>query len=182
MKNVEISNGELLLRRAKMSEARFLAQAVRSSLKELAPFLPWATPAYDLDAARAFLEYAYKEEKEHRGFHISIFLERSGELIGGVGLMLKAIPDHAEIGYWIRSDQAGKGYASQASFLIMEHGFRALELRRIYLTCDVANRASRRVAEKLGMRKEGRLKDYLECLGRATDHFLYAILRDEFMR
>ncbi len=180
MRPVEISDGELLLRRARMSEARQLMRAVQASQPELVRFLPWATPDYDVDAARAFLEFARDEERQERGLHLSIFEQESGELVGGMGLMLRPVLGHGEVGYWTHSDRAGRGIATQAAGLIMDHGFRQLGLRRITLVCDLRNRASRRIAEKLGMRREGRLREYLVSEGRARDHWLYAILKREF--
>jgi len=181
MSPLELCDGELILRRARVSESRQLTRAVQASLPELGPYLPWATPDYDFDAARAFLDFARAEDLAGRGLHLSIFLAAGGELIGGVGLLNKPIPDQAEIGYWVHSQHAGQGYATQASAMLIGHGFKKLSLRRVYLTCDVKNRASQRVAEKLGMHREGRLREYLECQGRVSDHYLYSLLKREFV-
>lgn len=180
MKNLRLSDGPLELRRARMSEAPLLAAAVRGSLETLAPYLPWATADYNVEAARAFLEYSHEEASAGRGQHLSIFDSASGELLGGVAFMFKPLRETAELGYWVRGDRAGRGIATQASGLLMEDCLRREGLRRVYLTCDVKNLASRRVAEKLGMKREGRLREYILHDGLPRDHHLYAILARDF--
>jgi RimJ/RimL family protein N-acetyltransferase len=180
VKNLELRDESLILRRARKSEAPLLSQAVRDSLAELAPYLPWASEAYDVEVARAFLDYSREEAQAARGNHLSIFDVQSGELIGGVGLMMRPTFESAELGYWIASRRSGEGIATQASGLLMEYGFSRLALRRISLTCDVENAGSRRVAEKLGMRREGRMVEYARQDGVSHDHYLYAILATEF--
>lgn len=180
MKEVQLRDELLCLRRARMSEAPALARAVRLSLDELAPYLPWATPAYDVAAAREFLEFSREEARRSRGLHLNVFDVERDELIGGVGLMLRPGNQSGELGYWLRSDLAGQGLATHAAGLLAEYGFGPLRLRRLYLTCDVANRGSRRVAEKLGMRREGRLRSFMLHHGEARDHYLYAVLAEEF--
>lgn len=57
----------------------------------------------------------------------------------------------AEIGYWICSDQAGKGYTTDAVSAITKSAFATLPaLRRIEILCDAGNHASTRVAAKAG--------------------------------
>ncbi len=180
MKNLELRDESLILRRARKSEAPLLSRAVRDSVAELAPYLPWASDAYDVETARAFLDYSREEATARRGNHLSIFDAENGELIGGVGLMLRPIFESAELGYWVASTRSGAGIATQASGLLMEYAFERLALRRISLTCDVDNAGSRRVAEKLGMRREGRMLEYARQDGVSRDHYLYAVLAREF--
>jgi RimJ/RimL family protein N-acetyltransferase len=182
MKPLEIHDEEICLRRAGVSEARLLQKAVHDSVPELERYLPWANWDYDLQAARDFLAFSREEERCGRGLHLSIFHLERMELIGGVGLMIRPTLMQAELGYWIRTGFSRQGYTTDASALLIDYGFQRLDLRRIYLTCDVKNRGSRRVAEKLGMRREGRLREYMEQEGQANDHFLYAILAREFRR
>jgi ribosomal-protein-serine acetyltransferase len=180
MKELQLRDDTVWLRRARMSEAPQLAHAVQLSLTELAPYLPWAAADYDVVAARLFLDFAREEARQRRGLHLSVFDAESEALLGGVGLMLRPATQSGELGYWMRSDRAGQGLATHAAGLLLEHAFGPLALRRVCLTCDVANRGSRRVAEKLGMRREGRLRSFMLHHGEAKDHYLYAILAAEF--
>jgi ribosomal-protein-alanine N-acetyltransferase len=59
-------------------------------------------------------------------------------------------------------------------------GFGELGLHRIWTDCVVENRASAHVLEKCGMSCEGRLRHLSHRAGAWRDHFVYAILEDEF--
>lgn len=169
----------VVVRRLQLREGRQLVAAVQASLPELSRYLPWAEPGYDLAAARRFIAFAREEERTGRGLHWSVFERASGELVGGVGLMTRVF-ESAELGYWIRSDRAGGGLCTSAARLVLDHGFATRGLRRVWLVCDVANRGSIHVARKLGMTREGRLRDYMVVRGRPRDHYLYAVLRGEW--
>lgn len=180
MRHLKLGDEDLELRRARMSEAPLLARAVRDSLPELGEFLPWADASYDAEVARGFLRFCAEQAKAERSQHLSIFGCEDGALLGGVSLDFRRAFQSAELGYWVRSDRAGAGIATQAAGLMMAAGFERFGLRRIFLTCDVANRGSRRVAEKLGMRREGRLREYVLRGEEPRDHHLYALLAREF--
>jgi RimJ/RimL family protein N-acetyltransferase len=55
-----------------------------------------------------------------------------------------------------------------------------LALHRIWATYDVDNHASARVLEKLGMRREGHLRQSTRRKGEWRDSYLYAVLQPEW--
>jgi RimJ/RimL family protein N-acetyltransferase len=63
---------------------------------------------------------------------------------------------------------------------LMRVGFDVLGMHKIVLRIAVGNRASERVAEKLGFVREGVLREELLIRGIWTDHTLYSILEHEF--
>jgi RimJ/RimL family protein N-acetyltransferase len=73
------------------------------------------------------------------------------------------IPDHGagqevEIGWRLVRDAWGRGIASEAARAIVRHAFETVRLPRIVADIASENAASRRVAEKLGMRRVGHVK------------------------
>ncbi|MBO6634491.1 MAG: GNAT family N-acetyltransferase, partial [Parvibaculum sp.] len=58
--------------------------------------------------------------------------------------------------------------------------FRDFGLQRIVATCDQRNKASARVMEKLGMRREGAFRQSKFIQGEWRDEYLYAVLAAEF--
>ena len=104
------------------------------------------------------------------------------KLIGGAGLKLADWENRTgDIGYVLHPDHWRQGYAQEAARALMDAGFREIGLQRIFATCDQRNKASARVMERLGLRREGafRLSKYIQ--GEWCDEFLYAILAEEFM-
>lgn len=79
-----------------------------------------------------------------------------------------------EKAYW------GKGHAVIAANLIMQHGFRHLNLHRIYLGCLSKNIAMNKLAKKLGFVEEGLRRKSAFNNGEFQDVIEYGILKNEF--
>ncbi len=62
----------------------------------------------------------------------------------------------------------------------MSYGFGALGLHRIQAMHFPRNPASGRVMQKLGMTREGLLRQYVSNRGSREDVIMYSILRPEF--
>lgn len=56
----------------------------------------------------------------------------------------------AELGYWIAEEYHGRGYATEASRILIKRAFEDLNIQRIYASYKKENIASKRVLEKLG--------------------------------
>lgn len=74
----------------------------------------------------------------------------------------------------------GKGHGFSVADLIFNHGFNALNLNRICLGTADSNIGMRRIAEKIGMRKEGVLKQALFLNGKYHDLIQYGILKKDW--
>ena len=85
----------------------------------------------------------------------------------------------AYIGYWIGQEFAGKGYTPLAVAMAIDYCFEKLKLHRIEIAIRPENEKSIRVAEKLGLRKEGLRPNFLHINGAWRDHVIYAIHEDE---
>lgn len=66
-----------------------------------------------------------------------------------------------EIGYYVRTSDNNKGYATELANALTRFAFGALDARRVMISAAVSNAASRRVIEKLGFE--------LESLAKADD-------------
>lgn len=88
-------------------------------------------------------------QREHGYGPFTVELRESGLVIGDCGL--EQMDVGAELGYDLRSDLWGKGYATEAACAVRDLAFGALALPRIVSLIRVGNTASRRVAEKVGM-------------------------------
>ncbi len=80
------------------------------------------------------------------------------------------------LGYTINPGFQKHGYATEAVKALIEFGFKDLNLKVIWATCDNENIASYRVMEKLGMKPVGLLKKHKEFKGRCRDSLRYEIL------
>jgi RimJ/RimL family protein N-acetyltransferase len=88
----------------------------------------------------------------------------------------------AFIGYALRRDTWGQGYASEITGLICDFGFGTLGLHRLAARVDPANTASSRVLTKAGFQLEGRIRHDLQLRGSWHDALQYSLLEDEWVR
>ncbi|MFI6758806.1 GNAT family N-acetyltransferase [Micromonospora sp. NPDC050417] len=85
----------------------------------------------------------------------------------------------AKLGYAIRADHWGHGYATDAARTLITFGFDQLGLHRITAAIGPENAASIAVAKRLGMQYEGHLRDHVYTSGTWRDSLLYSILTAE---
>jgi [ribosomal protein S5]-alanine N-acetyltransferase len=77
-------------------------------------------------------------------------------------------------------DWWGRGVAQEATRLIVEYGFKRLNLRRIDLGVYADHHAAVRVYEKLGFKVEGRFREALFHEGSYKDHVWMGLLASEY--
>lgn len=139
--------GGLELRRWRVSDAPGLLAAIEASLPELRRFMPWAME----DPTPASVE-EFLESRSGASLGFALF-DAGGELVGAAGLHDRRGPGILEIGYWVRSDCTGRGYATAMAGALTEVAFERFPLvDRIEIRCDPANLASAAIPPKLGYR------------------------------
>ncbi|CCD85631.1 conserved hypothetical protein; putative acyltransferases family [Bradyrhizobium sp. ORS 285] len=83
------------------------------------------------------------------------------------------------IGYIVDPGRQRTGIATEAVAAMLDFCFGELGLHRVQAFIHPDNAASRGLAEKLGFRCEGRLRDHLRVSGEWRDDMLYALLATE---
>ena len=128
-----------------------IAAAVSVSLPELEQLMDWAvshpTRAEDFVG---FVRESVTGWETGTSYNYTIVDRISDEVIGGCGLMRRRGPGAIEIGYWIRSDRAGDGLATETARVLTAAARELDDLYAVIIVHDAANKASGRVAEKLG--------------------------------
>ena len=85
-----------------------------------------------------------------------------------------------KLGYATAFDHWGRGYAGDAARVLIDYGFRELGLHRISAAIGPDNRASIALVERLGMTREGTIRDHVFTNGAWRDSVLYSVLADEW--
>ena len=100
----------------------------------------------------------------------AMLLKESGELIGDCGCALQGVEsrNEIEVGYHVRRDLWGNGYATEAARGCMEYAFTSLGFDRVISLIRPENVQSIRVAEKNGLTCEKII------FWRGYDHCIYA--------
>ncbi len=123
---------------------------------------------YGEEEARAFIAGAHE-------LAFAVVDASSGQLLGAIGLE-RLEGRRGEIGYWIARGARGRGVAPRALRLLSRWALAEGGFARVQLMTEPENRASQRVAEKAGFRREGILRSYAELKGRRRDFVVYSLL------
>lgn len=101
--------------------------------------------------------------------------------IGNISLQnINWIDSNAEIAFLLGEKAYwGSGIMHEAGLLIVNHGFKLLNLHRIYCGTSSANLGMQKLAIKLGMKEEGLRKDAIFKNGQYFDIVEYGILSSE---
>jgi len=114
---------------------------------------------------------------------LAVELVKLNKVIGDVTLMWHSKKHkQGEIGFIFHPDYQGQGYATEASQILLTLGFKEFGLHRIFGRCDARNKASYRLMERLGMRREAHFIHNEIFKGEWGDEFVYAILQDEWSK
>ena len=100
-----------------------------------------------------------------------------GEFAGWAGLDGRTMGDEAEIGWYLSSRHWGRGYATEATRLLVDFGFGTLGYRRLFATADPDNAASRRVLDKSGLTFGGVMENVQTWRG-PRPRVIYELVRD----
>lgn len=111
---------------------------------------------------------------------LAITLKPDGLVIGSVGQTVNKNHQRGELGYMIAKEHWNRGYCTEAVRALMNYGFSVLDLNRVQAMHFPRNPASGRVMQKLGMTREGLLRQYVCNRGTCEDIVLYSLVRSEF--
>ncbi|HST24705.1 MAG TPA: GNAT family N-acetyltransferase [Gaiellaceae bacterium] len=167
-----LTTERLVLRPFEPSDAPVVQELC--SAREIAATTLLIPHPYRLEDAEAFIRSI------ESGTEFAVTLA-AGTLVGAVALRVEPENSRAELGYWIGVPFWGNGYATEASRAVLDHGFGALGLNRIFALCFAENVGSRRVLERLGMRHEGTLRGHTLKWGDFRDDEAFGILASDWL-
>jgi RimJ/RimL family protein N-acetyltransferase len=103
-----------------------------------------------------------------------------GTLLGAIGLRVDMEHNRAELGYWLGHPYWRNGYTTEAAAAMLRYAFEDLRLRRVHARHFAINPASGRVMQKIGMAREGVMRQHFVKWGRPVDVVFYGILAEEW--
>jgi RimJ/RimL family protein N-acetyltransferase len=147
--------------------SRYLSRDVLTSVEQAADSL---VPA--IEDAR---------ENPRTVFRLGVCLNDTNSVVGIVRLSVRPTGRLiGDVGFELRRDLWGRGLIGEATSLLLDHGFGALGLHRIWADHQLENTASRRVLEKLGFVYEGVARESMRSNGRWCDMAVRSLLDHEW--
>jgi RimJ/RimL family protein N-acetyltransferase len=149
----------LVLARWRSEHAEALRVALDTNVDHLRGWIPWRiaepAPLAEIEAriARHSMEFDARLEWVY-----GIFSPDEREVFGAIGVYPRdtdgrvalGSADRVELGYWLRSDVTGRGYASEAARAVMDAAVAHTGLTLVEIRCDARNAASAAIPARLG--------------------------------
>jgi diamine N-acetyltransferase len=129
-----------------------------------------------------WFENMLKRPPEEQPFAIEIKEGNAWRLIGNCGFFeIDKRAHSAEVGIMIGDKSFwNKGYGTEVMRLLLRIGFGTLNLNRIFLRVDAANKGGIRAYEKAGFFQEGRFRQGSYRDGKYEDMLFMSVLRSEW--
>jgi RimJ/RimL family protein N-acetyltransferase len=132
-------------------DAPLLKEAIDSSLDHLQPWMPWAQHEPQTLAEKVELLREFRGQFDLGANSVyAIFNAADERVLGGSGLHPRIGPGGLEIGYWIRADAVGRGYATESTAALTRVAFEVADVERVEIHCAPGNHASAAIPPKLG--------------------------------
>lgn len=174
-----LTTERLILRPLRESDA--VAVAAGAGDKRVARYLIQVPSPYPISLAKSWVRHRSEWWELGRGVTLAIATrDDPSALLGTASLRRYARDRRAELGYWLIASAWGHGYATEATREIVDYGFRAFHLARVYAMVLAGNTTSERVLDKLGFVREGVQRQHVKKGRRLCDVTLYGVLRDDW--
>jgi len=179
---VEIQNTarDLVLETARLRLRRFQREDVDAIFAIIGDdvAMQYYPKTFNRSDAVQWVERNLRRYREHGYGFYAITLKGSTEVIGDCGIIQQEIDGKVEleVGYHLRRDHWGHGYATEAARACMGLAFRDFGATKVISLIRPENVPSRRVAERNKMKIERRITHW------GLPHLVYAMMREEFER
>lgn len=173
---IQSTGRRLTLRPYKLSDFKALEASHISRLPPVDKFDEPVPTIKELDykkyKKRVLRHRAHGKSGHH--FIFGVFEKKTGAYVGQIDVFtINKRLRWANIGYHIQNQYFGKGYASEAGRLALQIVFNQLNFHRVEAGTELENKASQKVALKIGLRPEGVRKKFFPDNG-GIDMLFYA--------
>ena len=160
-------------------QAREFAAHVAAARDHLSEWLPWGSSAAEVDEAERLLQRYADAQARGEGRMLGIWV--GGNLAGGVLFRVwEQQTGVCELGVWLAPEAVGRGLITRAGRAMIDYAFRERGMHRVEWRCATANTRSSAVAKRLGMTREGVLREAAPLNGVRHDVELWSVLATEW--
>ena len=171
----------LMLRPFRRRDVAALHEAIEVSLDDLKPWLPWVQ-GYDRGVSQRFIRESVSAWADRRAYDFTVrAIDDLDRHLGNVSIWSTSHQNAiGEVGYWIRSDETGNRYATEATTRAIQVGFEEMDLHKVQVRIAEGNTPSEHVVESIGFVHEGTLRDEVKIENRWLDHSVWSMLDREW--
>lgn len=131
------------------------------------------------------LQWVVKEQavQPRTMFFLAAARKDTGEIVGeGVLKIINPAERQGEIGFGVAPKHWRQGFGAEIAAVLADVAFKHFKLHRVAAQCSPDNKGSIRIMQKLGMAREGLLRDIHHARGKWWSTLIYAVLDGEYAK
>jgi len=170
---------DMLLRTYQMEDAQELFSAIDKSRQHLRQWFSWVDPTTKQEHSLQFIQQSLQQQQQQEGLALGIFYKR--RIIGSIGMHNWDHPiKKAQIGYWISKEYEGKGIINKCLIRFIDFLFQKTGLNKVEIHFMTHNARSAGVAQRLGFKVEGVIRQSHMHNSRIEDIVVTGLLKTEW--
>lgn len=161
------------------------AAAVFANVKDPAYWQFQRAEAPSTAQIETLLQWAVNEQAitPRLNYFLAAARKDTGEIVGeGVLKVINPAERQGEIGFGVAPKFWTQGFGTEIAGAVLDAGFQHFRLHRIAAQCSPDNKGSIRIMQKLGMAREGLLRDIHFARGKWWSTVIYGILDGEYAK
>ncbi len=119
-------------------------------------------PVKTIEQSKAWILDILEQYKNYGLGRLAIIKKDTDEFVGWSGLkferQLRKEFNYYDIGYRLKEEFWGNGYATEAALASLDYGFKDLKLKEIGAAADINHIVSNTILKKIGMQPSGRFE------------------------
>ena len=176
---IETEMPSLILRLLREEDAEELFLRNDQNRDHLRQWMPWLDETKSASDTLNFIRRSLESATAGTQCHYALLLD--GGLVGVVAFnSIEKLNHCATMGYWLAKSQMGRGYMTAAVKALIDEGFQQLALNRIQARVATGNYQSQAVCDRLGLKKEGVLRQAEWLYDHYVDLTMNSVLRTEW--
>ena len=172
-------NAQVELRMLERHHAEELFRVVDANRKHLRAWLPWLDVVRSAADTERYITAWLQQFATNRGFHAGVWHDE-----GLCGVINHVTVDWSNrtacLAYWLARSHEGKGIITSSCREFLAHAFDTWQLNRITIESATGNVRSRAIAERLGFKLEGVVRQAEWLYDHYVDHAFYGLLKSEW--
>ena len=150
----------LELRIPELTDIKELRKLTRDNFDRLHPWMIWAQAPATWESTKEFIQIARNDYRTKKALHYLVCDRDTGKILGVLAAMfVKPEVPVVEFGYWLGKDAVGHSYTQTAIRIVSDMLVPMIKPARLQIRCGDENFASRRVAEQMGYKYEGCMRN-----------------------
>jgi RimJ/RimL family protein N-acetyltransferase len=135
------------------------------------------------EVAESLIEAHQREFKNGRGYHFAITKADDPARMIGYAALSNLMLDNAEaeLSFWVGKEYSHQGFVTESARALLSFGFTTLNLNRITAYHKACNTIAAKVMNRLGMKREGVLRQKYNKHGVFYDIAIWSILSEDWL-